>query len=222
MRNKLSVLCCFWGVLVGCAGAPADYTDDVDPIGPTVRERMKGRLSFDVAPAMPDGSGSFIAADVAGDLADEPQNVALPVVGGRVVARTDAVGAIELEELVIDLADVVLTDEQFPPKGLWLSGMHLHLGDPVYASSAWTADGEAAAVVAELDLMLDWGIVLSDGQVHPLATQTIRDVPFQLDIGRQGPTGLKISLGAHAEGVVWKWSSFVEVSNLGIDLLATY
>ena len=84
--------------------------------------------------------------------------------------------------------------------------------------TAWTDDGEAAVVTARFDLLFDWGIVLSDGEVHPLATQRISGLEFQLDIERLGPGGLQMGLGAFAEGSVWSWSTFVELSNLSIDL----
>ncbi len=218
MLTKSPVLVCFFAILVGCAGEPTDYEGDNAPIGPTVREQLEGRAEFAIAPMLPDGGGSFISADVSGDLAGEAQSVVLPVLGGHVTARSLADGNVLVEEVVVDFADVILDETAFPPRGLWLSGLQLRMAGPIMADTAWTADGEAAVVTARFDLLFDWGIVLSDGEVHPLATQRISGLEFQLDIERLGPGGLQMSLGAFAEGSVWRWASFVELSNLSIDL----
>jgi hypothetical protein len=220
MRTSFVLAACLLGFGAGCHGEPADYTDEIDPIGPTVREQLGGRQEFAIAPYIPERGGSFVSGEVGGDLAGEPETVALPVAGGHVTARALDDGSVAIEELVVDLHDVQLTPEQFPPNGLWLTGMQLRLADPITASSAWTEDDQAVVVSAALDLELDWGLVLSDGERHELATQTLRELAFQLDVGRIGPGGLELGLGAFAEGTVWHWASFVEVSNLSIDLRA--
>ena len=220
MGNRIATFACFWAVLVGCAGEPARYDGPAEPTGPTVREQLQGRRGFQVAPTAVDGGGSFVSAELTGALTVEPVDAVLPVVGGALTARTDRAGRMQLEQLVVELADVVLDDRQFPPRGLWLSGLRLRLVDPVVADAVWTDDDQACAVIADFDLRFDWGVVLADGTRHPLATQTLRDLPFEIDVARRGPLGIGVSLGAYAEGVVWRWSELVEVSNLSVDVLA--
>lgn len=218
MIAKLTVLFSSCLALAACAGEPADY-EGGDPLGPSLRERMVGPQRLTLAASAPEG-GSFVSALVGGSLAGEPQQVTLPVVGGVVATRTEADGRVLLEQLEVELADVVLSEQEFPPHGLWLSGLRLSADRSVAGDVAWSEDEQAGALAVELDLLLDWGVVLSDGELHPLATQTVRGVRFEVDIGRSGPVGVSMALGAFAEGVVWRWSSLVEVSDLGMELVA--
>jgi hypothetical protein len=219
MLTNLRILACSFLTLGACAGEPTDYVGDVDPVGPSVLDQMRGRESFNVARTGPDGSGSFVSADLAGDLAGDIPGVVLPVMGGDVVARALPDGTVQIEELRVDLADVVLDEQAFPPRGLWLSGLAARLAAPITTDTAWADDGQAAVLHARFDLLFDWGVVLSDGEVHPLATQVLRDLELQVEVSRQGPAGLRLGLAAHAEGEVWSWGQFVEVSNLSVDLV---
>lgn len=218
MLSKLAVVVCSTLAVAACTGAPADYAGS-DALGPSVRQRMEGRQQFAVAATAPDG-GSFVSAQIGGALAGDPRLVALPVVGGVVTTRGDGDGRVQLEQLEIELADVVLDEQQFPPQGLWLSGLRLRAAHPTSGEVAWSDGDQVGALRAEVDLVFDWGVVLADGELHPLATQTVRGVIFEIDIGRTGPVGIALSMGALADGVVWRWSSLVEVSDLGMELVA--
>lgn len=215
--ETLAVIVCAAIALTACTGEPVDGTGG-DPLGPSARERMAGRQSFALAATAPEG-GSFVSGQLSGALAGEPQLVALPVVGGRVTTRTDADGLVQLEQLEIELADVVLSEAQFPPHGLWLSGMRLRAARPAEAPVTWSDDDQHAVASVEVDLVLDWGVVVDDGELHPLASQTARGVRFELEVAASGPGGLSLSAGAFADGVVWRWSSLVELADVGVELV---
>ncbi len=203
-----------------CTGEPADFDGDVEPIGPTVRKQLERRAEFTVVPLLPTGEGSYLTADLGGDLIETPTNVALPVLGGHLTARADRDGYLVVESFSVDLSDVAMGPDAFPPRGLVLTGMQLSLADEVRARPEWGDPNDAVAVVASFDLLFDWAVVLSDGSVHPLATQRVSGIEFDLEVHRRGVAQLEARVGAHVEGHVWHWAQFVEVSNLVVAITA--
>jgi hypothetical protein len=219
MSSKLNsvVLVVSLAFAAGCSGPPTDYEGDLPTVGASVAEQLKSRQEFALMPASEDGTGSVLVVDVAGQ-GEKPQQRVLPVLAGHVLARVNEQGMLHLEALAVDLPDLDIAPESFPPRGLHLRGLHLALVSDVVAQTAWTDDGDAVTVVGAFDLSFDWGILLGDGAVHPLATQRLRELPFQIDIMRVGAGGLAVHVAAIQEGQVWRWGEFVELSNLIVDL----
>lgn len=205
-------------LLTGCSGPPVDYEGEAPVIGDSVQEQLYRPQSFELIPPVIAGQGSLVTFTAAGDLVGEPREVVIPVLGGYVETRVTEDGWLIVQDLQADLPELAMDSEGFPPNGLVLTGMSLALAEPELADPAWTADGEQGAALAHADLVLEWAVMLSSGDVHPLAPQRIRDVAVEVAFSRAGASGIQLRLAAVHDGVAWRWSDYVELSDLVVDL----
>ncbi len=193
--------------LAACGGGAAD-----DDVALTTRGILADPQPFAVVAA--ESAASLHAELRRGDKLEEA-DVALVVTGGAFTAG--APGArITLDALQIDVGDIALPVDIFPAR-LILTQVHVHLATPMSSPAYWTDDDEAATGAGQGDLTLDWSLAV-DGNTYGLGSQTLTGLGFALALTRDD-AGVRLELGAVAEGVMWSWADLVALGDL--DLAVT-
>jgi hypothetical protein len=205
-------------LLSACSTEVVDPADDPDAgagAPATTRERLaepatltlstESRVKVHAALTWPERREEDVVLEVAGTF----ESYALPD------------GSIALDALAVEVGDVIIPAETLPPNGIHLTDVRLILDGPAWAEGAWTFDDERGVVELELDLTLEWSIVTSDGEAHPLAPQHLEGVRTALMIESDAQGRLVARLDAEREGTFFAWSGLMELSDLEVTLRAS-
>jgi hypothetical protein len=140
---------------------------------------------------------------------------AMPLVGGglTVTARPD--GALVFTAMTLDLGSVTL-----PAGGLTLVGVKLSLPGQAAAATTWRADEDVANATATADLVLDWSLETSSGDVEPPSTQRIASVPITVIVARGKDGRIVLTFHVADEGQFYRSGDLFALSDLTVDVLA--
>jgi hypothetical protein len=218
-RIEIGILTALAAAAIACGGAeePAPLIEtggaiDVPPSDepappPTASERLA--RGVDVAL---DAGGSAISVVVARDGRLE---VARPIAAAGEMAVRVATGALVSSGLTIELADIELSRETFPPNGLHLTDIRGTIAlDRLEAS--W--DGEHAATFAgSAQIRVEWSLVTKNGTlaVRPIE---ISGVPVEGALAVGADERIAVVLNALARGVLLDVAGLAQVSDLSLEL----
>lgn len=176
----------------------------------SLETQLHQRAFLDLAPTSQVG---VVATDPDGNVMPyvEPR-----VIGGRAVLRTTLDGWLLVEDLEIQLADVVIPPGEIGPDALVLTDVDLHLGTQLSTQPYWSADGDAAWGTGDADLLLDWSMVTSQGNVYPLATQMLGDADFTIGVRREEDGTLTAQVDTAIPGEVHSLTGLVTLSDLSV------
>jgi hypothetical protein len=145
----------------------------------------------------------------------------LAVRTGKISVRANREGALVVDQLSFDVADITIGGAAIPPDGVTLTHIRVALARPVVIDrTTWSDDGSFAEGEVSFDLLLDWALLGGGNQAFPLATQRINGVPARLSLGL-GEDGVTATLDASNGGVFWSWAGIIELSDLHLVLQAT-
>lgn len=140
------------------------------------------------------------------------------VMGGRAVLRSTADGLLLVEALEVSLSDITIEQDVLGAKRpLHLTDVELRLGTQLVLDPEWLDDYAVGAGTA--DLLMDWAVLTDDGNVHPLATQLIRDVEFEVEVRLEHDGSISAQVHTTVAGPIWDFN-VLEVSDLSVDVLA--
>jgi hypothetical protein len=166
---------------------------------------------------LPGGRAHLTATRLWGD--DYVVESEIPFLGGEIAVQAQPDGRITVVAAELMVGDVHLSALSVPPAGLELTGVVIRL-PYITADAKWTEDGSGAAASARTELLLDWALLSRPGEIHPMATQHIRDVPFSLEVVTAKDGTLHAALHASREGIFFTWTGLFELADLTIDLEA--
>jgi hypothetical protein len=197
-------------------GSQTSDDNMVRPNDPTTRGYLASPRTFDL---MTGGIADVTAMRTYdGDITE---TTSLSIRGGSLTVHTVADGRVLIDELKIDLGNYHLSATSVPPDGLDLMNVQVSLTNTMPSETRWTADGYASVITGKVSLMLDWSLLsATTGQLVPLATQRIDDVPLELDIVPQHDGTLRASVHASRDGVFWGWTGLLELADLRLDVQA--
>lgn len=150
----------------------------------------------------------------------DPMPLVEPAVtaGEVIVSTTD--DRLLLEELVLELGDVDVTKRVgTTTHTLHLTDLRLHLGTRGDAAAAWGEDGASVRGVVSADLLLDWSLRGTDGQILPLATQRIRDAALDIHLAFDAAATVA-SVTSTTPGLLWTLGD-ITVSDLSLSLVTS-
>jgi hypothetical protein len=169
-----------------------------------------------------EGLGSLIRVEAgrSGEVGVEAlRELELAVLGGYIDVRAidDEVGAIR--DLVIDIDDIAL------PQGLvtadvTFTGVQARIARPETFKIAWGEHGERAEAIVALDLVVDWGVSINGGEMHPLAPVKIDSLEVVLELTRGERGRVEAQLAGFRDGVFYEWGGMVELRGLAMDVRA--
>jgi hypothetical protein len=198
------------------ATATAACTTSV-PAGPPPASTVRDLLATEGASLAitSDSAGSLIARFWEDGWEDQP--VDLGIGGGALVVSLDHVGRLIVEDLDVALAPLELSDDVFDePARLVDLRAELAMTTPI-APITWT-DPDTGSATMEITLRLWWSIE-RDGEVTPLGSITLRDLPIDVSIaGSAAAVDATVSL--HTEGTLWSFASLIELADLSLALTA--
>lgn len=206
------------GCVIDSSDGTAPNPDDMGLVPQPDDSTTRGHLSHvRKLTVQPGGIANITATRLWGE--DYVVDAAIPFIGGEVSVQAQKDGRLTVVGAELRVGNVQLSKESVPPNGLLLTDVVLRL--PYVTSDAkWTADGSAALVETRTELTLDWSLESNPGEVHPMATQYIREVPVSLDVvaGKDGV--LHLVLHATRDGIFFTWTGLFELSDLVLDIEA--
>ncbi len=231
MRLAAAVAC---GALASACVAEALPPVVDDEGSETSRSGERGDASLaealgEVAPLSVAGSGlkdsgSLIQVEAgragAGQVgASSLHEIELAVLGGYIDVRAIDDEVVAIRDLVIDIDDIEL------PAGLVsaeveFTGVHARIAHPETFEIAWETGGERAEAVVALDLVVEWGVSVDGGAMHPLAPVHIESLEVILELSRRDNGTIGAQLAGFREGVFYEWGGMVELRGLAMDLRA--
>ena len=196
--------------LAACSSSPS--SSGTAPSFASVRQRLAS------APARllvsgPDSAGAITAGRQTGS-GWESGSVALAIAGGDVTLTADADGAIAVENLEVDVESIDLPASVID-KPSRLDHVRLVLAHPLALATTWRDDDDASAA-GELELELDWTLVV-DGNAVPLGAQRLGPIPLAITFAGTGDA-FDAALAIHASGELWRWADLVALSDLSLEL----
>ncbi len=181
-----------------------------------LRSRLAKGVVFDVTENIED----FAEAEAAALRSEQAQAIDFEIVAGdfEVSANNSSQGVSELtlSAIHVELGEVFVPPEFFPPNGIELTDIALALKEPMTASAFWSADKRSVGAEFSASLVLHWS-VLRDGRPVPLADIVVPAVPLTMTLHTDG--GLdRISLSATHPGSFWRWAETFEFRDLAVAL----
>jgi hypothetical protein len=126
-------------------------------------------------------------------------------------------GGIQLGAASLWFDDIAVGDKGVPPTGLHLTDLAVRTRAPHECEwVTWSPDGEACSAGIPATLSLDWSMVMTDGDVYPLATQELAPMDFWVDLARDAD-GITGDLAVVAPGTLWTWAGIVEFGDLQLS-----
>lgn len=196
--------------LVACSfdqsGLPAP--DEALHLRLGVREALILEPESDIAISATDGDGNLLP------------ELDPSVRGGNAVLRSTDSGLLLVEKL-----DVYLSDVRVPPNVLYsesvdLTDIEVRLGTQLVIEAEWDRSGQWAAGTGTADLLLDWAVRAPDGDVHPLATQRLRDVDFHVYAAVDAQGSVVAFIDAQLDGHIRSFGNRIELSDLSLNVHA--
>jgi hypothetical protein len=205
MKTSLSLL-----LLLPAAGCAYD-TSGVDD-GKKLDHELASRAFLDLAPTSTVGVSAY-------DSAGQPLPYVEPTVhDGQTVLRTTDDGYLLVEDLDIHLDDVVIPAGQLEPTPVVLTNVDLRLGTQLAVIPQWSADGMSAYGTGKADLLLDWSLVLDNGNLWPLATQKLgaQDFTVTVELAEDGTVTAQVD--ALAKGKVDQVNGLFSLDDLQVSV----
>jgi hypothetical protein len=211
-------------LLGGCvlsmdSGTPPVEPDDrggqgvvPDPGDTSTRGQLSRARTLTVQPG---GQATLTATRLWGD--DYVVDATVPFLGGEIAVQAQPDGRLTVVSAELQVGDVEMSPLSVPPDGLELTQVTLRV-PYVTADAKWTADGSAASAQVMTELVLDWSLVSGPGEIHPMATQHIRDVPLSLDVVADAGGRLHAVVSAQREGIFFTWTGLFELSDLELSV----
>jgi hypothetical protein len=211
MWTKMLHLVLAGALVSGCVGY-ADY-GPAPPVGGT-RDRLANTLEVGLEP----GSSRVIVTVDRQYQGEMQRRLDLPVLDGTVALRTRPDGLVELLDLRVELDDVTLTQYEFPPSGVHLTGITLSLREVSEAPAEWIDDGATLRVAGQVDLLLDWAAVTGDRSALPLGTQQVEGVAVELEVSTTDDGKALIKVRGRQSGAFVSATGLFSVSELSLEL----
>jgi len=185
-----------------------------DADGRDLRDRLATRQTLLIQPPSEVGVTALNAAGA-------PVPCVQPTVeGGRTLVRADADDLLLVDKLDVSLSDVyVPASETTYPTDLTLTDVEVRLGTQLVVAPEWSFDGSFAVGRGRADLLLDWSVLDTDGEVLPLATQLLRDVEFDVFVEIDSEDRILADVNADVLGSLWDFS-IIELTDLRMDITA--
>jgi hypothetical protein len=182
------------------------------PPAATTRAYLAQPRTFNVA------ASSTVSVTAAGGGSDNSASLALT--GGTITLQANEDGMIAIVSLDVHVGDINLPVSASLPDGLDLMGVQLSLASEADVKADWSGDASAMNAQAQTDLFLDWELRAKQGQVVPLATQRITNVPFDLAVTPTKTGAPSLDFHANRDGVFFNWSDLLSLADLKLDLEA--
>jgi hypothetical protein len=152
---------------------------------------------------------------------DLEESDTLPILDGKLTVHVRPDGRLVVDALSLSLGDIQLSEQSVPPHGITLRDVKVGLQNEAPPECLWASDESSAAARGSVRLLLDWSLVGADGEIIPLAQQRIDGVPMELEIVRDAQGKLVAVLSAAREGVFLRWTGYMELADLRLELEAT-
>ncbi len=144
----------------------------------------------------------------------------LEVLGGYLDARAvDDQEVVEVDDLTIDIGDIDLPTEVISAD-VSFTGIQARLAHPTAAPLEWDESGASAEASASLDLVVDWGVSVDGGDMHPLAPVEVESLDIILEISANDDGHPVVELAGFRDGVFYEWAGLVELGGLSLDVRA--
>ncbi len=209
LRRTIGVATLTIGVL-GCGGedaiAPvvdvevAPPSDEVEPAVTTLRTKLTDAPTTVTLDTM-SGDSWFevsIGHTLGGGLTARPR---LGYAAGRMALSVTQNGALQVQQMQLDLPDVAIAPDDLPPIGVKLINMYLQL-DRATLDTDWLDDDGEAAAQAQVDVVLYWSALKSDGEAGPLTPLRVRGAKLQAHL-QQVDGAVNVALRIDAPGTFW-------------------
>lgn len=196
-------------VLAACAEAaePAELT-------PTLREVLDEDVRLAITPTTEAGTITAAHRDGTGWLEGA---VTLAVESGALAIEADATGAIQIEELSLELAPIEIPESLIGQEAA-LIDVRVALRSPVRATTSWFGP-DAARVTTTIELELSWSLLLA-GTTLPIGAPELPPVPLVIDVVRDGE-GIAAEVRIAVAGELWSWASLLRLAELNLTVGAT-
>jgi hypothetical protein len=190
--------------------------------GATLAESLGRVPPLAVAGSGVDLDGSLIRVE-AGRLSDlgasSARELELAVLGGYIDVRALDEDTAAIRDLVIDIDDIELP-EGLVSADVRFTGVQARVARPETFEMDWGNEGERVEAVVALDLVVDWGVSVNGGEMHPLAPVHIDSLEVVIDLSR-GPGGeVEAQLAGVREAAFYEWGGMVEFRGLAMDVRA--
>ncbi len=189
------------------------FDEGVEPTeARTLYSELGPRVSLDLEPTSLVG---VVAVDGQGN---SLRCVQPNVTGGRAVLRSTKSGLLLVEDLEIDMSDIVIESGVVYEAPIELTEIRLTLGTQIAIDPTWSDD--EAGGVASADLLLDWSVRGSNGDVNPLATKRMRDVEFKVDVALAPDGTITATVNTSVEGRLGGFANKIELSDFSMAVKA--
>jgi hypothetical protein len=198
--------------LFASACGPETAAPDADPPAASTRDRLTAAPRV-LAVATDQAT---ISLEIQIHRADgwEVYRVAPELSHGSLSISAQPDGAIQLDAASLWFDDIAVGDKGVPPTGLHLTDIVVRTRAPHECEwVTWASDGEACSAGIPAILALDWSMVMTDGEVHPLGTQELAPMDVWVDLARDAE-GITGDLVVVAPGTLWTWAGVVEFRDL--------
>ena len=190
----------------------------------SLAESLVGVTPLTVVGSGHDARGSLIRVEASRKGRDELatgslREVELAVLGGYIDVRALDGDAAAIRDLVIDIDDVSLPEGIVSPD-VRFTGVHARIARPESFEMTWGERGERAEAIVSLDLIVDWGVSVDGGKMHPLAPVNIKNLEMVLELSRGERGGIEAQLAGFRDGVFYEWGGVVELRGLALDVRA--
>jgi len=198
-------------VLSGCS---------FDPEGPevvgeeTLYQRLGTRETLSLQPTSLVG---VMAYDEAGNVLPCVQPT---IVSGEAVLRATTDGLVLIEGLEIALTDVKIEAGVLHSQEVTLTDIRLRLGTQLAFEPDWGTGRLSAVGGGQADLLLDWAVVASNGEILPLATQKMRKADFAVDIKLNYDGTITASVATSVEGELGNFANRISLSDFSMAVKA--
>ena len=207
MKTLLSLALLPAALATGCAYDTSGVDD-----GRPLDHELASRAFLDLAPTSTVGVTAY-------DASGKPLPYVEPTVhDGQTVLRTTDDGWLLVEDLAIHLDDVVIPAGQLEPTPVVLTNVDLRLGTQLAVQPMWSPDGKSVWGTGKADLLLDWALVLDNGNVWPLATQKLGAQDFTVTVELADDGTVTAQVDALARGKVDQVNGLFSLEDLNVNV----
>lgn len=204
-------------IIAAFALSACAFDQGVDDVAPpeTLENRLGHRVTLDLEPTSLVGVAAY----------DKDGN-SLPcvqptVTGGTAVLRSTETGLLLVEDLEVSLSDVQIEEGVILPSDpVNLTDLRLQLGTQIALEPDWYADPSSVSGFATADLLMDWAVRADDGDIHPLATQRLRDAEFEVVVTLDEDGSIKAQVTTAVEGTIGNFANRIELSDFSLAVKA--
>jgi hypothetical protein len=147
------------------------------------------------------------------------REVELAVLGGYIDVRALDEQTAAIRDLVIDIDDIEIP-EGLVSADMRFTGVQARIVRPETFEMAWGDEGGRVEAVVALDLVVDWGLSIDGGEMHPLAPVHIDSLEVVLELSRGLSGTVEAQLAGFREAAFYEWGGMVELRGLAMDVRA--